>query len=56
MKTFGGRKIIPLMFWSAAEMISVPQFGEWFRVGPVVGKCVFSCPLFVVMYVDKDER
>lgn len=56
MKTFGGRKIRAIMFWSAAQMISIPEFGEYFRIGPVVGKSIFSCPLFVVMYVSKNSR
>ena len=56
MQTIGGRKIRAIMFWSAAQMVSIPEFGEYFRIGPGVGKSIFSCPLFVVMYVDKDSR
>lgn len=42
-----------LKFWWMMPWEVQPRFGEYFRIGLCVGKCIFRSPWLVIQVVDR---
>ena len=42
-----------LKIWWMMPWEVQPRWGQYFRIGPYVGKCVFKSPWLVVQLVDR---
>ena len=42
-----------IKFWWMIPWNDQPRLGEYFRVGPHCGQCIFKSPWLVIMKIDK---